>query len=347
MLKNELKQIVYLTYLAKGYPKKVQENHSEEAYQAKLEKTIDQGLEFAATGFSDGDDLSSLFPGLSPEDVSLNDQFLDTALEYAFICSAYAWRREYTTPEYRRMIYDSKKRLIAAVVRDGKRLFGATMLIRHFPDEKFEKLIRYELEMSDKSIRMTCLPWYDMKPFYTSAHAYKLMKKKQDYVSLPSEYDFEGTDEEHQKMMQMGGAMCLMSFIVDAIIPTPEPKKKGPKPQPKKKKVPGQQPVSGYQKKPYNPDFKKRPYDPNFKPRSKFNSGDSSVNGFDKPRRPRFTPNENGGYSNHRFERVERRPQNQELGPNGQVMRHRRPRIQKSPEDSGPMPTIDNGTTKL
>ena len=328
MLKNELKQIVYLTYLAKGYPKKVQENHSEEAYQAKLEKTIDQGLEFAATGFSDGDDLSSLFPGLSPEDVSLNDQFLDTALEYAFICSAYAWRREYTTPEYRRMIYDSKKRLIAAVVRDGKRLFGATMLIRHFPDEKFEKLIRYELEMSDKSIRMTCLPWYDMKPFYTSAQAYKLMKKKQDYVSLPSEYDFEGTDEEHQKMLQMGGAMCLMSFIVDAIIPTPEPKKKGPKPQPKKK-IQRQQ-TGDYQKKPYNPDFKKRPYDPNFKSR------------------PRFTPNNSGEYNNNqRFERVERRLQNQELSPNDKVMRHRRPRIQRPDEDSGPMPTIDSGTTKL
>ena len=326
MQKQELKQIVYLTYLTKGYPKSVIENHTEDAYQEKLSKTVDAAIGYVTTGLDDGADLGHLFPGLSPEDLSLNDELIDSALEQMFVTSAYAWKKEYTTPEYRRMIYDSKKRIITSLVRANKRIFGTTMLIRHFENDKFEKLIRYELEMSDKSIRMTCLPWYDMKPFYSSGNAYKLMKKKQDYVSLPSEYEFEGTDAEHDQMMTMGGAMCLLSYIIDALIPTPEPKPKK-KPMPKKKFVkkpytPGDrtQQTGGYQKRLYNPNYQqqRRPYD-------------SSNNGF-KPR----------------YEKVERVGGRQETGPSGQPMRHRRQRIQRPPSDTSfEMPSIDSGTTKI
>ena len=331
MQKQDLKQIVYLTYLTKGYPKSVTENHTEEAYQEKLSKAVDTALGYASTGLDDSADLGQQFPGLSPEDVSLNDQLIDAALEYMFVTSAYAWNKERTTSEYRRMIYDSKKRIITSLVRSNKRIFGTTMLIRHFEDEKFEKLIRYELEMSDKNIRMTCLPWYDMKPFYSSANAYKLMKKKQDYVSLPSEYEFEGTEEEHTTMMRMGGAMCLLSYIIDALVPTPEPRKKKPMPKKnfnkkpytpganKQQKPGGYQQNGSYQKRPYNPDYQRRPY----------NNNNSST---------RYKP---------RYEKVGG-SQRQELGPNGQPMRHRRQRIQRPPTDTNfEMPSVDSGTTKL
>ena len=329
MTREILKQLAYLTYLGKGYPEHVIKTNTQKEYEERVSRQIDNALDYVFYQTPTDAEVDALFPGLSFDDMSLNDKLLDAAIEYTMRCSAYSWVRGTTTPEFRKMLYDAKRRIFASLHQHRKRIVSETLLKRTNPDGTFENFIRYDVTLSDDTQHTTCMPWYDVKAYYEKKLAFKLQRKKQDYVPYESAYEFPMDESEQNNIIRQGGACELLSFIIAALLPA-EKIKKAPKKKPVKKLI---QKKPAFQKKPYQ----KKPYQ-------------QKRDGY-QPRLGAYQPKPYYNKHNDSYtadSSAYHKPY-QSAGTGEKIMRHRRPRIARpaAPPPTEDLLTVDTGNITL
>ena len=329
MTREILKQLVYLTYLGKGYPEHVIKTNTQKEYEERVSHQIDNALDYVFYQTPTDAEVDALFPGLSFDDMSLNDKLLDAAIEYSMRCSAYSWVRGTTTPEFRKMLYDAKRRIFASLHQHRKRIVSETLLKRTNPDGTFENFIRYDVTLSDDTQHTTCMPWYDVKAYYEKKLAFKLQRKKQDYVPYESAYEFPIDESEQNNIIRQGGACELLSFIIAALLPAEKIKKASKKKLVKKpvQKKPAFQ-KKPYQKKPYQQ--KRDGYQPRpggYQPKPYYNKHNDS-----------YTADSSAYHKPY-----------QSAGTGEKIMRHRRPRIARpaAPPPTEDLLTVDTGNITL
>lgn len=316
MTRENLKQLVYLIYLSKGYPEHVIKSNTHSEYEERVSKKIENALDYVYYQSPADEEVDALFPGLNIEDMTLNDELLDASIEYVMRCSAYSWVRGTTTPEFRKMLYDAKRRIFVSLHQHRKRIVSETLMKRTNDDGTFENFIRYDVTLSDGSRHTTCMPWYDVKAYYDKKLAFKLQRKKIDYVAYESEYELPIDEAVQNHIIRQGGACELLSFIIDALLPAEKIKK-----MPKKKGIKMAQKKVGYKKKPYQ----KKPY----QKRESYQSKQSY----------QTTP-----FKYNKFDSGQKTYQTSET-----VMRHRRPRISRpaAASSTDEMLTVDTGNFTL
>ena len=326
MTREILKQLAYLTYLGKGYPEHVIKTNTQKEYEERVSRQIDNALDYVFYQTPTDAEVDALFPGLSFDDMSLNDKLLDAAIEYSMRCSAYSWVRGTTTPEFRKMLYDAKRRIFASLHQHRKRIVSETLLKRTNADGTFENFIRYDVTLSDDTQHTTCMPWYDVKAYYEKKLAFKLQRKKQEYVPYESAYEFPMDESEQNNIIRQGGACELLSFIIAALLPA-EKIKKAPKKKPVKKLV---QKKSAFQKKPYQ------------KKRDSYQTRPGSYQS-----KPYYNKYNNNSYTADSS--VQWRTNQQSVGTGEKIMRHRRPRIARpaAPPPTEDLLTVDTGNITL
>ena len=333
MSKELLKQLVYLTYMGKGYPEHVEKSGTQREYEAKVLNWIDKALEYVYRENPTDAEVSALFPGLSIENLELNNAFMDTVFTYMTDCGSYSWVRGTTTPEFRKMLYESKRLIFPSLVQNWKYIKRQTIICRKHQDGKFENYICYELKMSDGTTKMTSMPWYDVKQFYEKKYIFKMMRHKKDFEEYNTNVEITGSDTEY---IRKCGALMLMAFIISALLPAkkivnkPKTKKPAQKKQFKPRRNYQQNTHSYGEKKPYHD---RRSYD---------NSSEGKPY-YQKPYQQRPYEKRYNNYQNN-GDAQQQRPSIQ----NGNVvMRHRRPRIQKSPVDSSVDIIVEPPTFKI